>query len=182
MPLEFTTSCLQDSIAVFRYYKNLADRALEQVRDDDLNRAIDPESNSISVIMRHIAGNLRSRWTEFLTSDGEKPDRNRDGEFESKAMARHELLREWEDAWSLAFNTLAALSAIDMERTVLIRGEAHSVTQAIHRQVGHAAYHCGQIVFLARHLAHERWTSLTIPRGKSEEFNAKVRNKEATQR
>lgn len=181
MPLEFTTSCLQDSIAVFRYYKNLADRALEQVRDDDLNRAIDPESNSISVIMRHIAGNLRSRWTEFLTSDGEKPDRNRDGEFESKAMTRHELLREWEDAWSLAFNTLAALSAIDMERTVLIRGEAHSVTQAIHRQVGHAAYHCGQIVFLARHLAHERWTSLTIPRGKSEEFNAKVRNKEASQ-
>ena len=182
MALEFSTSCLHDSISLFRNYKRLADRAVEQVRDEDLHRAIDGENNSIAVIMRHIAGNLRSRWTDFLTTDGEKPDRNRDAEFEEKALSRQELLEEWEQAWKLAFDTIASLSESDLERTVRIRGEAHSVTQAIHRQVGHAAYHAGQIVLLARHFSHDRWTSLSIPRGKSEEFNAKVAAGEASQR
>jgi uncharacterized damage-inducible protein DinB len=182
MALEFTKSCLHDSISLFRHYKKLADRAIEQVKDDDLHVAIDPESNSIAVVMRHIAGNMRSRWTDFLTSDGEKPDRNRDAEFEPRPVTRQQLIEEWERAWTLAFETLETLTDADMSRTVMIRGEAHSVTQAIHRQVAHAAYHSGQIVFLARHLSHETWTSLSIPRGKSEEFNAKVAAGKASQR
>lgn len=182
MALELTSSCLHDSIPLFRYYKKLADRAIEQVTDDDLGLKIDPESNSIAIVMQHVAGNLRSRWTDFLTSDGEKPDRNRDAEFEPRTASRQELIDEWERAWTLAFKVLASLTDADMSRTVMIRGEAHSVTQAIHRQVAHAAYHSGQIVFLARHFNHEKWTSLSIPRGKSEEFNAKVAVGIASQR
>jgi hypothetical protein len=158
--------------------KELADRAVAQVSDENLFIALDEEANSLAVIMKHIAGNLRSRWTDFLTSDGEKPDRHRDLEFvvEEKDTKEH-LLAYWEAGWSCLFDALAPLGPDDLDRTVLIRGEPHSVIQAINRQLTHYAYHIGQMVFLAKHFASSAWQSLSIPRGKSEEFNAIMREK-----
>ncbi len=160
---------LSSLIFVFGRQKALAERALAQVPDDAaLHRQIDPESNSLAVIVRHIAGNLRSRWTDFLTMDGEKPDRNRDREFEpTPQMDRAALLAEWEAGWRCLSDTLHALRPEDLARTVTIRGEALSVTEAAHRQLAHYAYHVGQIVFLARHLVGPSWRSLSIPRGQS---------------
>ena len=132
------------------------------------------ESNSIAIIVKHLAGNMRSRWTDFLTSDGEKPDRDRDSEFEAPPKTRDELLALWESGWQLAFDALAPLTDADLSRTAYIRSEAHSVMQTIHRQVAHYSYHIGQIVYLAKHFAGPDWNALTIPRRKSAEFNAKV--------
>jgi hypothetical protein len=174
MAHEFTTSYVKDSIALFRQYKRLADRAIEQMTDEQLYTAIDPESNSIAIIMKHIAGNMRSRWTDFLSSDGEKPNRNRDTEFEAAPATRAELLAMWEEGWRLVFAALEPLSDSDLTRKVLIRTEPHSVMQAINRQVAHYAMHIGQIVFLAKHLAGANWKTLSIPRGKSAEFMADV--------
>ncbi|MGA8073771.1 MAG: DUF1572 domain-containing protein [Candidatus Acidiferrales bacterium] len=174
MAHEFTTSYVKDSIALFRQYKRLADRAIEQMTDEQLYTALDPESNSIAIIMKHIAGNMRSRWTEFLSSDGEKPDRNRDTEFEAAPATRAGLLAMWEEGWRLVFAALEPLNDADANRNVLIRTEPHSVMQAINRQVAHYAMHIGQIVFLAKHLAGANWKTLSIPRGKSAEFMADV--------
>jgi len=174
MAHEFTTSYIKDSIALFRQYKRLADRAVEQMSDEQLYTAIDPESNSIAIIMKHIAGNMRSRWTDFLSSDGEKPNRNRDTEFEAAPATRSELLAMWEEGWRLVFAALEPLSDSDLTRKVLIRTEPHSVMQAINRQIAHYAMHIGQIVFLAKHLAGANWKTLSIPRGKSAEFMADV--------
>jgi len=174
MAHEFTTSYIKDSIALFRQYKRLADRAIEQMSDEQLYTAIDPESNSIAIIMKHIAGNMRSRWTDFLSSDGEKPNRNRDTEFEAAPATRSELLAMWEEGWRLVFAALEPLSDSDLTRKVLIRTEPHSVMQAINRQIAHYAMHIGQIVFLAKHLAGANWKTLSIPRGKSAEFMADV--------
>jgi Protein of unknown function (DUF1572) len=182
MALEFTTSCLKDSVDLLRFYKKLGDRAMAQVSDEGLAAALDVESNSIAVIVKHLAGNMRSRWTDFLTSDGEKPDRDRDSEFEAPPKTREELLAMWESGWRLAFDSLAPLTDADLSRTIYIRGEAHSVTQAIHRQVAHYAYHVGQIVFLAKHFAGPDWNALTIPRRKSAEYNARVAAGKASQR
>jgi Protein of unknown function (DUF1572) len=182
MPLEFTTSYVKDTTDVFRYYKRLADRAMEQAADDALFAALDAESNSIAIIVKHVAGNMRSRWTDFLTSDGEKPDRNRDTEFEAPPKTRAELMELWESSWKILFGSLALLTDADLTRTITIRGEAHSVMQAINRNITHTAYHVGQIVFLAKHLAGSKWTALTIPRGKSGQFNAKVTSGKASQR
>jgi hypothetical protein len=182
MALEFTTSCLKDSIDLLRFYKKLGDRAMAQVSDEGLNAVLDAESNSIAIIVKHLAGNMRSRWTGFLTSDGEKPDRDRDSEFETPPKSREELLAMWEAGWQLAFDALAPLTDADLSRTIYIRGEAHSVTQAIHRQLAHYAYHVGQIVFLAKHFAGPDWNALTIPRRKSAEFNARVAAGKASQR
>ena len=183
MALEFTTSYLKDSTDLFRYYKRLGDRAMEQVPDDALFATLDAESNSIAIIVKHLAGNMRSRWTDFLTSDGEKPDRNRDTEFEAPPATRAELLALWESSWKIVFDALAPLTDTDLGRTIHIRGEAHSVMQAINRQiVTHYAYHVGQIVYLAKHFAGSKWNSLTVPRGKSAEFNAKVASGKASQR
>ena len=135
---------------------------------------LDAESNSIAIIVRHLAGNMKSRWTDFLTSDGEKPDRNRDSEFEVTPTTRAELIALWESSWKIVFDALAALTEEDLGRTIHIRGEAHSVMQAINRQLTHYAYHVGQIVYLAKHFAGPEWKSLTVPRNKSSEFNAKV--------
>src|ERR1700722_2452951 len=154
MPLELTTSYMADSLAVFRYYKSLADRAMQQVPDEYLFTTLDGESNCIALIVKHLAGNMRSRWTGFLTTDGEKPDRNRDSEFEDPPATRAALLAMWEDGWQRAFDALEPLSDADLTRTVHIRGEAHSVMQAITRQMTHSAMHVGQIILLARHLAH----------------------------
>ena len=164
MPVQFTTSYLEDSLAVFRSYKNLAERAMDQVSDDQLFAALDSEMNSIAIIVKHMVGNMKSRWTDFLTSDGEKPDRNRDTEFENPPATRAELLASWERGWQYVFSALEPLSDADLGRTITIRGEAHSVMQAINRQVAHYANHVGQIILLAKHFAAERWTSLTIPR------------------
>jgi hypothetical protein len=182
MALQFTTSYLEDALAIFRQYKRLAERAMEQVSDEQLLIALDPEANSIAIIVKHIAGNMRSRWTDFLTSDGEKPDRNRDSEFVDPAPTRAALLAEWENGWARLFSALEPLTDADLNRTITIRGEAHSVMQAINRQLGHYCYHLGQIVYLAKHFAGERWQSLSVPRNRSAEFNRKVAAGEASQR
>lgn len=182
MALEFTTSYLKDATEVLRYYKRLGERAMEQAPDDALAASMDAESNSIAIIVKHLAGNMRSRWTDFLTSDGEKPSRNRDAEFEPGAPTRVELVADWESGWKCVFDSLAGLTEADLGRKVFIRGEAHSVVQAIGRMVAHTTYHVGQIVYIAKHFAAEKWTSLTIPRGKSAEVNARVRSGQASQR
>ena len=171
-----------DSLDLFRYYKNLAERAMAQVTDEQLVAVLDGEMNSIAVIVKHMAGNMRSRWTDFLTSDGEKPDRDRDSEFVDPPSTRERLLALWEEGWRSLFRALEPLSEQDLTRTVTIRGEPHSVMQAINRQVAHYSYHCGQIVLLAKHFKHDEWQSLTVPRRQSGEFNRRVRAGEAGQR
>ncbi|HEV2387028.1 MAG TPA: DUF1572 domain-containing protein [Candidatus Acidoferrales bacterium] len=182
MAHEFTTSYLRDSLAVFRLYKRLAERALEQIPDDALFVTLDPESNSIAIIVKHMAGNMRSRWTDFLTSDGEKPDRNRDSEFEAPPATRAELMAMWEAGWRRVFDALEPLADADLARTVRIRTEPHSVMQAINRQIAHYSYHVGQIVYLAKHFGSANWKALTVPRRKSAEFNRRVAAGEASQR
>lgn len=182
MPLTFTTSYLEDACAIFRHYKKLADGAIAQVTDADLARTLDPEMNSIAIIMKHMAGNMLSRWTDFLTTDGEKLTRNRDGEFENPPASRAELLALWERGWDCLFHALDSLTDSDLARTVTIRGEAHSVTQAINRQVAHLSYHTGQIVLLAKHFQSANWKSLSVPRGQSQQFTEKVRSGQASQR
>ncbi len=182
MPLQFTTSYLQDSLALFRYYKNLSERAMAQVSDEQLLTNLDDETNSIAVIVKHMAGNLRSRWTDFLTSDGEKPTRDRDMEFVKPPETREALLGMWNEGWDALFSALEPLTDADLERTVTIRGEAHSVMQAVNRQLTHYAYHSGQIVLIARHLKHSGWQTLTIPRNQSAEFNRRVETGDASQR
>ncbi len=182
MALKFTTSYLEDSLTLFRYYKKLAERAMEQVTDEELFALLDEEANSIAIVVKHMAGNMRSRWTDFLTTDGEKPDRHRDSEFVAPPVTRTALLDLWEDGWMQVFRALAPLSDADLARTVTIRGEAHSVMQAINRQLAHYAQHVGQIVMLAKHFAHDRWQSLSVPRNRSAEFNQRVAAGELSQR
>ena len=182
MALKFTTSYLEDSLAVLRYYKKLAERAMDQVGDEDLFTVLDPEANSIAIMVKHMTGNMRSRWTDFLTTDGEKPDRNRDSEFIDPPATRAALMAEWENGWARVFETLESLSDEDLARTVTIRGEAHAVMQAINRQLAHYPHHVGQIVLLAKHFASDHWQSLSVPRNKSAEFNRKVAAGEASQR
>ena len=147
---------------------------MNQLRDEDFFVTLDPESNSVAVIVKHVAGNMRSRFTDFLTSDGEKPDRFRDREFEvSPATTRGEVMTWWEEGWNCVFAAMDSLQSQDVMRTVAIRGEPHTVLQAINRQIAHYAQHLGQIVFLAKHLRSGDWKTLSIPRGKSEEFNQK---------
>lgn len=182
MALKFTTSYIEDSRDLFRYYKTMAEKAMSQLTDEQLYATLDGEMNSVAVIVKHIAGNMRSRWTDFLTSDGEKPDRNRDAEFEAPPATREALVRIWDDGWSRLFGALEPLSDADLSRTITIRGEPHSVMQAINRQMAHYASHIGQIVMLAKHLAHDHWRSLSIPRHRSADFNQKVASGEASQR
>ena len=184
MAHQLTTSYVKDSLDLFRYYKKLAERAIEQCPDEGLFTILDSESNSIAIIVKHMAGNMRSRWTNFLTSDGEKPDRNRDSEFAEPPMTRAELLAIWGQGWKYLFDALEPLTDADLARTVTIRTEPHSVMQAINRQMGHYTYHLGQIAFLAKHFAAQsgKWTALTVPREKSAEFNARVASGQASQR
>jgi hypothetical protein len=160
----FSTSYLQDSVRVFENYKTLAERAMAQVTDEHLFTILDHEMNSIALIVKHMAGNMRSRWTDFLTTDGEKPDRNRDSEFVEPPATRAALLALWEQGWQHVFTAIQPLTEEDLSRAVTIRGEAHSVMQAINRQIAHYAYHCGQIVLLAKHFNHDSWQSLSLPR------------------
>jgi hypothetical protein len=182
MALKFTTSYVEDSLTLFHQCKKIADGAMAQLSDDQLYAAIDSESNSIAVIIKHMAGNMRSRWTDFLTSDGEKPDRNRDGEFVEPPSGREALMNLWEQGWGYLFHTLESLTDADLTRTITIRGEAHSVMQAINRQVAHYSLHCGQIIFLAKHLRGATWKTVSVPKGASAQFNEKVARGEASQR
>ena len=166
-----TDPYLDDVLRQLRKYKQLAERALAQISREELFRALDPEGNSIALVMKHMAGNMRSRWTDFLTTDGEKPDRHRDTEFELEpGDSREAIFARWEAGWEVLFAAIEPLGPADLERTVAIRGEPHSVLQAIQRQLTHYAYHVGQIVLLAKHFAGPRWRSLSIPKGKSGEF------------
>ena len=182
MALKFTTSYVEDALAVFRQYKLLGERAMLQVSDEQLFASLDEESNSIAIIVKHITGNMRSRWTDFLTTDGEKPTRNRDGEFVDPPATREALMRDWEDGWACVFGAIEPLTDVDLTRTVTIRGEAHSVMQAINRQLSHYPMHVGQIVLLGKHYAGERWQTLSVARNRSAEFNRKVAAGDASQR
>ncbi len=163
--MTFEQHYLADVRSQFAALKTLAERALAQASDDDLAKTIDPESKNLAVIVKHMAGNLRSRFTDFLTTDGEKPDRNRDGEFEIDAgFDRAAMMAHWERGWSALFAALDALTAADLLRDVSIRGERHSVVRALHRALAHQAQHAGQIVFLVKHLRSSDWRTLSIPR------------------
>ena len=165
---EVRATYLRDLAFTFRYHKSVADRALAQIADEDLHTLVDGDANSIAIIIKHVAGNLRSRYTDFLTSDGEKPDRNRDGEFEMPERAsRAELLAAWDRAFALVLDTIAALQPDDLARTVHVRKEPFTVVEALNRSVTHTAYHVGQIVLLAKHFCGAGWKTLTIPKGKS---------------
>ncbi len=174
MAHKFLTSYIEDSTALLEHYKKLAEGAMAQVSDEQLFIALDDEMNSIAIVVKHMAGNMRSRWVNFLTSDGEKPDRDRDTEFVSPPSTRDGVMKVWNDGWGYIFDALKPLRDTDLERTVTIRGEPHSVMQAINRQIAHYPYHIGQIVFLAKHFKGSGWKSLTVPRNKSAEFNQKV--------
>ena len=162
---------LSDSIAMFRSYKKMVDNAIAQVNNDELFVTIDEESNSIAIVMKHMAGNMLSRWTDFLTTDGEKPTRNRDMEFVLESKNKGELLDYWERGCRCVFDALEPLQLEDFEKTVTIRGEEHTIVKAINRQLSHYAYHIGQIVFLAKHFRSSEWKSLSIPKNKSAAFN-----------
>ncbi len=162
---------LADAVQSFRNYKKLADKSIKQVSDDEFFRVIDDEANSIAVIVKHIAGNLRSRWSDFLTADGEKADRNRDGEFIAENDTRDGLLEFWEKGWQILFDSIEPLTAEDFAKTITIRGQKHTICEAINRQSMHYACHIGQIVLLAKHFRSEKWQTLSVAKNKSGEFN-----------
>jgi hypothetical protein len=169
--MDISAEFMSAIINTFEANKRWADRAIEQVPDDRLHLPLDSNTNSITVIMKHVAGNLLSRWTDFLTSDGEKPWRNRDDEFVDSFRSRSEVLEYWERGWACLLATLRNLKGADLEKTVVIRGEPHSVPLALERSLGHTCYHVGQIIQVARIHAGEKWNTLTIPKGESEQFN-----------
>ena len=168
---------LDEVTALYREYKSQCERAAAQVSDDDLFKPLGRNPNSIAVLMKHLGGNHRSRWREFLSADGEKRDRQREGEFTVEGETRASIQAKWEEGWSVAIETLASLEPADLERTITIRGQSLSVTQAIRRNLNHVVYHTGQIVQLARNFAGDAWQTLSIAPGKSEEFNAAMRAK-----
>jgi len=167
VPRTLAAAYLADILRTFRTYKKLADGSIAQIGDADLHRLVDPEANSIAIVMKHVAGNLRSRFTDFLTTDGEKPDRNRDGEFEDAAQSRDAIVADWNAGWAIALASIEALTPDDLERTVHIRREPFVVVEALNRSASHTAYHVGQIVLLAKAFAGSDWTTLTIPKGQS---------------
>ncbi|MGE3465699.1 MAG: DUF1572 family protein [Pyrinomonadaceae bacterium] len=179
MTIHLLQNYLSDAVASFRNYKKMAERAIEQVTDQEFFAVIDPEANSIAVIVKHISGNLHSRWRDFLTSDGEKPDRNRDTEFELIGDTRESLMQFWKAGWQTLFDSLAPMTEADLSRTVTIRGEPHSVVEAINRQLTHYAYHVGQIVLLAKHFKSADWKTLSVPRNQSAAFNQFLADKQA---
>jgi hypothetical protein len=169
--MDLAAHYLEEARRQMRGHKRMGENAMAQLRDEDFFVAIDPESNSVAILVKHLAGNMRSRFTDFLTSDGEKPDRFRDREFDvTSTTTRDEILKWWEDGWSLVLGAVESLKPEDVTRTVTVRGEPHTVLQAINRQLAHYAQHTGQIVFLAKHLRSSEWKTLSIPRGQSEEF------------
>ena len=175
---EIANNYLSDALLSFRNCKKMAERAIEQVSDDEFFRQIDGESNSLAVIVKHIAGNARSRWRDFLNSDGEKPDRNRDMEFEMLPQTtKADMLAFWEKGWQCVFNAIEPLTSDDLMKIVKIRGQDHTVLQAINRQISHYSNHVGQIVYLAKHFKSGEWQTLSVPRNRSAEFNAYLADK-----
>jgi hypothetical protein len=171
MPSDVAAHYLDEARRQLRGHKRMGEAAMAQLRDEDFFVTLDSESNSVAILVKHLAGNMRSRFTDFLTTDGEKPDRFRDREFEiTSASTRLDVMKWWEEGWACVFNALESLKPEDVMRTVTIRGEPHTVLQAINRQIAHYAQHVGQIVFLGKHLRSSEWKTLSIPRGKSEEF------------
>jgi hypothetical protein len=169
---------LDDALQTFRDYKKLAEGALAQIGDEDFFKILDEETNSIAVNMKHMAGNMISRWTDFLTTDGEKPERDRDIEFVMlPETTKEDMLAYWEQGWKYVFEAVERLQPDDLLRTIMIRGQEHTVVQLINRQLAHYAYHVGQIVFLAKHFRATEWQSLSVPRNKSAEFNAYLEQK-----
>ena len=172
---------LEEALRSLRGHKRLAEGAFAQLRDEDFFLQLDDEANSIAILIKHLAGNMRSRFLDFLSSDGEKPDRNRDQEFVlDPRPSRPELMRWWEAGWKYVFDAITPLQPEDLAREVTIRHEPHTVLQAIHRQVAHYAYHVGQIVLLAKHIRGAEWKSLSVPRGKSAEYNAQMASKKTS--
>lgn len=185
MSNEVSELFLDEAIQTFRGQKALADKALAQLKDEEFFKQLDEESNSVAVIIKHMAGNMVSRWTDFLTTDGEKPDRNRDMEFVITAeTTRESMLARWEEGWACVFSAVESLQPEDVEKIVLIRGEEHTVIKAVLRQISHYGQHVGQIVLLAKHFRLSEWQTLSIARNRSAEFNAematKIRNTEGT--
>jgi hypothetical protein len=171
MAIDLAAHYLDEARRQMRGHKRMGEGAMAQLRDEDFFLTLDAESNSVAILVKHLAGNMRSRFTDFLTSDGEKPDRFRDREFEvTGATTRAEVMQWWEEGWACVLGAIDELKPEDVMRTVTIRGEPHTVLQAINRQIAHYAAHVGQIVFLAKHLRSSEWRTLTIPRGKSEQF------------
>ncbi len=161
---------LENTIGVFNNYRALAEKSFSQLDNDkDFHFAPDPEANSLAQLIKHMSGNMISRWTDFLTTDGEKPTRNRDGEFIDDHKTRIELIQEWDKGWEVFMHTLNSLTENDLMKTVTIRGEGLTVLQALNRQTAHYAYHIGQIVYLAKHIKSNEWKSLSIPKNKSAE-------------
>lgn len=177
---EFIQNFHADALLSFRNYKKLAERAMDQVSDEEFFAAIDAEANSIALVAKHIAGNAISRWTDFLTTDGEKADRNRDTEFELIDDSRESLMRLWESGWRVLFANVEPLTVEDFSRTVTIRGEPHTVVEAINRQMTHYAYHVGQIVLLAKHFRSGEWKSLSVPKNRSAAFNQFLADKQGS--
>ncbi len=175
MPFEVSKHYLEEARRQLRGHKHMGEGAMSQLRDDDFFVMLDPESNSVAILVKHLAGNMRSRFSDFLTSDGEKPNRFRDQEFElTPSTMRADIMQWWEEGWSCVFGAIDPLKPEDVMRVVTIRGEPHTVLQAINRQIAHYAQHIGQIVFLAKHLRSSEWKTLTIPRGKSEQYKTTV--------
>lgn len=171
MTNQFIENYLKDAIESFRNYKKLADKSIAQVSDEDFFRLVDEESNSIAIIVKHIAGNQLSRWTDFLMSDGEKDFRNRDSEFVSDGDTRESLLEFWERGWATLFSAIEPLTVADFEKTITIRGQKHTICEAFNRQLTHYSYHIGQIAFLAKHFRSGDWKTLSVPKNRSGEFN-----------
>lgn len=171
MATDLASQYIEEARRQMRGYKRMGEDAMTQLRDDDFFLTLDPEANSIAILVKHLAGNMRSRFTDFLSTDGEKPDRFRDREFEvSGATTRDDVMGWWQEGWACVLAAIEGLKPEDVMRTVTIRGEPHTVLQAINRQIAHYAAHIGQIVFLSKHLRSSEWKTLSIPRGKSEEF------------
>lgn len=171
MAFEVSQHYLEEARRQLRGHKRMGEGAMSQLKDEEFFVTLDPEANSVAILVKHLAGNMRSRFTDFLTSDGEKPDRFRDREFElTPSTTRAEVMKWWEEGWACVFGAIDPLRPEDVMRVVPIRGESHTVLQAINRQIAHYAQHIGQIVFLAKHLRSSDWKTLSIPRGKSEEY------------
>jgi len=175
---EIAVNYHKDALASFRNYKKLAEKAIDQVSEEEFFAAIDADSNSIAVMVKHIAGNLHSRWRDFLTTDGEKAERNRDMEFELAGDTRQSLMEFWEGGWQRLFENVEPLTETDYSQNVTVRGEPHTVIEAINRQLTHYAYHVGQIVFLAKHLKQSEWITLSVPRNRSADFNQLLAEKQ----
>ncbi len=166
------TTYLESTIKQFEYYKMLGDKTMTQIPDEKLFWQYNQESNSIAIIVNHLSGNMLSRWTDFLTSDGEKEWRNRDAEFENKSKTKEEILQKWNEGWNCFLNTLKSLQEDDLSKIIYIRNEGHTVLEAINRQLAHYPYHIGQLVFIGKMICYEKWVSLSIPKGNSNSFNA----------